>query len=91
MTFQPDLVNDFLALFDKHKNDIRAFKGVKYLELLRDSEDPNVFFTYSIWDDAKNLELYRRSPLFIKVWSTTKQYFSQPPAAWSLESQLRLP
>ncbi len=91
MTFHQEHVDDFIEIFNENKKAIRGFKGVQYLELLRDSHDPNVFFTHSIWDDAKNLEAYRNSPLFYQTWSKTKKLFSSAPEAWSLNSQLRLP
>ena len=84
MEFEPDKVADFLAIFDASKSQIRHFPGVRRLELHRDAELKNVFFTYSVWDSADALEAYRHSELFGSVWGRTKVLFSGRPQAWSL-------
>lgn len=90
MTFQPEKVNEFLGNFNNNKALIRAFDGVELLELLRDRNNPNVFFTYSIWQSEEQLENYRNSDLFKDVWAKTKPLFSCKPEAWSTDSLERL-
>lgn len=84
MEFQQDKVDDFLALFDESKSQIRHFPGVQHLELHRDAKLGNVFYTYSIWTDENALEAYRESDLFASVWSRTKILFDAKPKAYSL-------
>jgi hypothetical protein len=84
MEFKPDEVPAFLNLFNEHKQLIRNFNGVKRLELLRDIDNPHIFFTYSWWNSSEDLENYRQSELFKKIWSQTKVLFSAKPQAWSL-------
>ena len=91
MTFDPYKVDEFLANFEKVQNHIRAFEGVKHLELLRDKNNTNVFFTYSIWRNEIYLEKYRHSDLFKTVWSKTKPLFIKPAEAWSVDSIALLP
>jgi hypothetical protein len=43
-----------------------------------------MFFTYSYWDDATDLENYRNSEFFKSVWAKTKVLFSEKPEAWSV-------
>lgn len=83
MTFAPEHVEQFRQVFNDSKERIRAFEGVNHLELWNDKDHPNIFFTYSIWDNAECLERYRRSELFKSVWSRTKVLFSDRPQAWS--------
>ncbi len=83
MTFQEEKVEDFLANFHKHKDQIRNFPGCEKLKLLRDVNDPNIFFTYSWWQEATDLENYRQSELFQGVWAFTKTLFAAKPEAWS--------
>ena len=90
MTFQKEKVNDFLANFNANKTDIRGFDGVEYLELLKDKNNPHVFFTYSVWESEAHLENYRKSDLFKSVWSKTKPLFSEPAEAWSMDSITQL-
>lgn len=86
MTFAEESVGDFLANFQKNKEQIRNFPGCHKLILLRDHQNPNVFFTYSWWSQATDLENYRQSELFQGVWSFTKSLFSAKPEAWSTEA-----
>lgn len=83
MTFQEDKVEEFLETFNQHKEKIRHFKGCNHLELLKDYNEPNIFSTYSIWDDDEALNNYRYSDLFKEVWAATKVLFKEKPIAFS--------
>ena len=83
MTFREDVVNDFIFVFDAHKDKIRHFEGCTHLELLRDANDPCVYYTYSHWDSAEHLDAYRDSELFGKVWPATRKLFAARPMAFS--------
>lgn len=83
LTFAEKHIHDFLKVFDENAHLIRGFSGCKSMILLREKENGNVFFTYSIWDEENDLELYRKSELFGKVWGKVKPYFSARPEAWS--------
>ena len=85
MSFDPSNIEAFLAHFENNKTEIRHFKGCQLLELYRDQKDSNVFFTYSYWNHETDLERYRQSDLFKKVWSQTKPLFIAKPEAWSLD------
>lgn len=85
MVFKPDQVAAFKSLFEEHKSDIRAVKGCHRLELLQDQNHPNIFFTYSWWEEENNLIDYKNSELFGKVWPETKALFLDKPEAWTLE------
>ncbi|MFH4965539.1 antibiotic biosynthesis monooxygenase family protein [Gaetbulibacter sp. M235] len=85
MSFLEEHINAFLTNFDENKNKIRNFKGCSLLELYRDKNNPNIFFTYSYWESESNLENYRQSDLFKSVWSKTKPFFNAKPEAWSVD------
>ncbi|QJD81132.1 putative quinol monooxygenase [Spirosoma rhododendri] len=85
MTFQPDKLADFHAIFDRSKAHIRAFPGNHHLELLRDPENPAVRMTYSLWESADALEAYRQSELFRTTWAATKVLFAEKAVAFSGE------
>lgn len=85
MSFNESSVDAFLKNFDANKHKIRDFKGCELLELYRDKNDTNVFFTYSYWNSEANLEAYRRSDLFKNVWSKTKPLFNAKTEAWSVD------
>lgn len=84
LTFQEDKVEEFEQVFEASKSFIRNRAGCQHLELLQDIHQPNVFFTYSFWDDEDALNAYRHSELFKKTWAKTKVLFSDKPQAWSV-------
>jgi len=87
MTFQEDKVDEFLETFEESKHKIRGFEGCQHLELLRDYHLPNVFLTYSYWQDDQALDNYRHSELFKNVWAKTKPLFADKPVAFSSQKQ----
>lgn len=90
MEFDPQKVDDFLILFDRVKNKIRAVKGCERLTLYRDIDKTNVLFTYSYWTSPEHLESYRTSDLFSETWKDTKKLFNARPQAWSVENIITL-
>lgn len=91
MSFHSDKVAAFLENFESVKHKIRAAHGNKLLELYRDKNNPDIFFTYSFWETEQDLENYRNSQLFIEVWQFTKQLFNDKPQAWSVDKVESLP
>lgn len=90
LSFKENNVADFIQHFNNNKENIRSFKGCRYLELNR-VKGTNVFFTYSHWDDEQSLENYRNSAFFKTVWEKTKLWFSATPEAWSTKNIESLP
>ena len=86
LTFKQDHVDEFLELFDVAKEKILSFEGCIELELLRDQEEPNVFFTYSVWKADEYLQKYRSSKIFGTYWTQVKKMFMTKAVAWSLNS-----
>jgi len=77
-------------MFEEKKTIIRASEGCLLLELYQDKTNSEIFFTYSYWQDEKNLENYRNSQLFKDIWDQTKTYFNDKPLAWSLNKRASL-
>ena len=86
MTFQTDKVDTFMDIFMEKKQHIRSFPGCQHLELFRDINQPEIFFTYSYWEDEAALNAYRYSDLFKGTWASTKALFADKPEAWSVEA-----
>lgn len=84
LTFKKQNIASFEAIFEKNKKKIRQVQGCTFLELLQSKEAENIFFTYSYWDSATDLENYRNSEFFQSVWKKTKLLFEDKPEAWSL-------
>jgi len=85
MSFHDDKIEQFLANFNSKKAYIRKFEGCQFLELYRDKNNPNIFFTYSYWNTEEDLENYRHSNLFKGIWKATKVLFNAKPEAWSVD------
>lgn len=90
MTFLPNKTQEFLRLFHASKEYIRAMPGCTHLELLHDIHSPEIFFTYSHWQSENDLNKYRDSELFKKVWGETKLLHAKKAEAWSLEQLSKL-
>lgn len=86
MEFEQENVALFLANFEMINSKIRDFPGCQFLELYRDKNAKNIFFTYSRWSDEQDLENYRTSELFKEVWATTKPLFRSKAQAWSVDT-----
>lgn len=90
MSFKPEKVSEFLKIFDESKQLIRNMPGCTHLELLNDINEKNIFFTYSYWESENDLNNYRNSDVFIKVWTQTKVLFIAKAEAWSVEQKVVL-
>lgn len=90
MSFAKENVETFLENFDNNKEKIRAVDGCEFLQLLRDKDNTNQFFTYSFWNQQEDLENYRQSELFKGIWAKTKVLFNAKPEAWSVEKYVTL-
>lgn len=88
MTFLPENVPAFVALFEERKENIRRFEGCSHLELWREAGKENVFFTYSHWDNESALDHYRFSAFFKDTWGKTKALFAEKPEAWSINREI---
>jgi quinol monooxygenase YgiN len=88
MSFAPEKVEEFKMIFQENWGLIKSFKGCAHVELLQDTGTSNIFFTYSLWETAEDLDAYRNSELFKKVWGATKLLFNERPQAWSLSQVL---
>jgi (4S)-4-hydroxy-5-phosphonooxypentane-2,3-dione isomerase len=87
MQFKREFVPVFKQTFEKYRNEIRQSQGCVKLELLQDINHPEIFMTYSWWQDEKSLEAYRFSSTFKEVWPLTKVGFAEKPQAWSLKQK----
>ena len=84
MTFKSKHINDFQQIFHESQNLIKAFDGCIRLELMKDIDDENTFFTISHWESKEYLDSYRSSYLFKNTWSKVKPLFAEKALAWSL-------
>ena len=90
LSFELSKIEEFLTNFETNKEKIRNFEGCNFLELYRDQNRTNIFFTYSYWDSEADLDNYRHSELFKSVWAKTKPLFNAKPEAWSVDKLARL-
>ncbi len=86
LTFKDDKIEEFIKIYEMSKPVILTFKGCHQVELLKDVEQRNVLFTYSIWDTVEELNSYRSSDFFRNKWKHVKTLFIKDPEAWSLQT-----
>ena len=91
LTFDPNEVETFKAVFEASKEKIRAFPGCEHLELLNGRDQSNIFFTYSRWQSEADLENYWHSELFKTTWAQTNPLFIARAEAWSTDQLALLP
>ncbi|TXD53023.1 MULTISPECIES: putative quinol monooxygenase [unclassified Polaribacter] len=87
MSFHSKYIKEFQAMFEEKKQLIRNSDGCQLLELYQDKNNPELFFTYSYWENESDLENYRNSDFFKETWKQTKTYFNEKPEAWSVDKK----
>ncbi len=85
MEFLPEKSDEFAGFVKTIVDKIASSEGCEKVEILRDVDNPNIFFTYSFWKTQADLENYRKSELFKDVWSKTRKMFAKKAEAWSTE------
>lgn len=86
MIFRAEEISNFLEVFEANKALIAGSEGCTSLQLLRQKDEPDVYFTISVWESEDFLNQYRHSELFAQVWGKTKKMFAGKPEAWTLVS-----
>lgn len=90
MSMKPKNISEFQKMFEEKKNRIRNSEGCRLLELYQDKNNPEIFFTYSYWENENALDNYRNSDFFKETWKQTKSYFNNKPEAWSVDKKVSL-
>ena len=88
MSFNSENIEAFKTIFETNWTKIKGFEGCEHVELLQDKNNPEIFFTYSLWQSEEHLDNYRNSELFNGVWASTKALFNAKPEAWSVDQLL---
>lgn len=83
MEFLNDRSEAFAEFSRSIQGKIRAVKGCLHLDLLRDIEQKNIFFSYSFWESEEDLENYRCSEFFLDTWGKVSPWFKEKARAWS--------
>lgn len=84
MTFQEDRIREVGHFLSRVQEKIKRTRGCLHLDILQDSTDQRIFFSYSLWRSEGDLSEYRNSAFFKQTWSTARKWFSDKPQAWSL-------
>lgn len=86
LDFQEKHVDEFLAFFETIKHKVNNYPGCFGMKLYQDIEHPTVIMTYSHWESQADLDSYRKSDTFGKVWPKIKPWFQNKPEAWSVSA-----
>ncbi len=66
MHFRPDVLPDFMVMFQETQPKIAEMPGCLSVELKQDIAQPHVVYTLSHWESEADLNAYRRSDLFVQ-------------------------
>ena len=83
LSVDPAKLAEFKANFAIAKPQILSVSGCRHLELLQVTDEPNLFFTFSIWDSEHHLEEYKNTTIYFRAWETVKPLLNAEPLAWS--------
>ncbi len=86
LTIIPEHGPAFKEIFYNSRKFIQAFDGCISVELMKNTNQNNVYFTLSCWRTEEDLNLYRESFLFKHTWSKVKPLFAEKAEASSLIS-----
>jgi len=86
LTFPIENTEKFAEIFHASKDRIAQFDGCLSVEIMKDHNDPQVYYTYSKWDSQNHLDEYRKSAFFKETWTNTKALFSARALAFSMIS-----
>ena len=85
LTFSPETVDAFDALYTQFEQHIQARPGCRMVWAMKVPGHPCQRATLSFWETQEDLDVYRKSTLFGEVWPATKALFAAPPEAQSYE------
>lgn len=88
MEFALAAVAEFDKTFIEIKPLIEAMPGCQKVELLTTADHPQIRTTLSWWTNQNDLNTYRKSDLFGRIWPKTKAQFTDKPVAWSVDWNL---
>jgi len=86
MTIQPEKIDQFNRIFNDSVKLIQEYDGCLGVQLMKDVNQENVYFTISKWQTESHLNIYRKSKFFGNTWSTVKVLFAGKAEAWSLDN-----
>ncbi|MEA2042374.1 MAG: antibiotic biosynthesis monooxygenase [Bacteroidota bacterium] len=81
LTIKEDCISEFSKFLKEIEHSIRAVKGCSELQLIQNKYKPQIFMTYSIWNNEADLNNYRNSDLFSTIWPKAKHCFDAKPEA----------
>lgn len=91
LTMRKEEVNTFKNYFSTVCETIRNQEGCTLLQAWQDINQPEIFFTYSLWKQEEDLNRYRDSEFFLQFWKTVKPWFGAKAEVWSFDKIVDLP
>ena len=85
LTMQEANADLFKKYFDTVHDIIRNQPGCQQLQAWQEIHQPNIFFTYSIWNEEQDLNNYRDSAFFLQFWKTVKPWFDAKAEVWTFD------
>jgi len=85
MTFRIEKSDDFENYFLTIKDQVVGQPGCYGVKLFKEKEETGIFFTYSHWDSENDLNNYRQTEIFGKIWPTVKRWFASKAEVWTVD------
>lgn len=77
-------IERYQEIVKPYKSKILSSPGCKDVQIFKDINNKSIVFSYSVWETEQDLENYRKSEMFRKVWNEVKTLFSNPAEAWTI-------
>lgn len=84
MNIKEDFCSEFERIFKHSKPHILSQKGCIKVEILKNPHHTSEYFTHSLWETEDDLNHYKKTAFFKKIWSLIKPHFNDKTEAWSL-------
>ena len=82
--FKPGKAEDFKKIFEYGQHVVAGSEGCHGVQLLQDRDEPDIAFTYSLWDSEEDLNRYRHSKAFREYWPKIKSLLADKAEVWNL-------
>lgn len=78
--------DDFMDYMNSIIPEYKAQEGCHQVEILRGKINDNIFFIYTIWQNNRLLNKFRKSEFNQEFWSNLQKMSENRPQVWSVEN-----
>ncbi len=79
-----------LFMENLHDEKLRL-NGCLHFDFFNERQNPNIFYSYTIWEHEKFLKQYKKTDLFKEVVQTLRELCIDEPQAWTIQNVFNQP